>query len=204
MQALRGETLAELASGFGEPLHGDPDAALVGLKMLASTPSNPVRAAALVSRTFFDREPRQEPLAHFLADVVLADRLGWQRPLPLLAWSVAAPSLRAGGNQKRSLPNDPHWEAVLFGAYALSAERTLHLASELGRKADSLAAVAPKLRAKGSDRVVAALLEHAYLAGSRPIAGMSDRAMRRIFDRLVEVRALREVSGRSSFRIYGL
>ncbi|RVD14804.1 DUF1403 family protein, partial [Mesorhizobium sp. M4B.F.Ca.ET.017.02.2.1] len=42
------------------------------------------------------------------------------------------------------------------------------------------------------------------IVASEQIAGMSDRGLRRLFDRLVELGAVRELSGRATFRIYGL
>ena len=42
------------------------------------------------------------------------------------------------------------------------------------------------------------------IVASEQIAGMSDRGLRRLFDRLMELGAVRELSGRPTFRIYGL
>ncbi len=76
--------------------------------------------------------------------------------------------------------------------------------AEFARKADRLLAVAPKLRAKAADTVVDKLLSDDAIVASEKIAGMSDRGLRRLFDRLVELGAVRELSGRPTFRIYGL
>jgi len=62
------------------------------------------------------------------------------------------------------------------------------------------------LRAKRASRVVELLLAEDCVAPSRAakIAGLSDRGARRLFDRLVDLGAVREMSGRPSFRLYGL
>ena len=63
-----------------------------------------------------------------------------------------------------------------------------------------------KLRAKGAGRVVELLLGDDAIspATAAKAAGLSDRASRRLFDRLVELGAVRELSGRANFRLYGL
>lgn len=71
-------------------------------------------------------------------------------------------------------------------------------------RADRLIAIAPKLRAKGADLVVERLLSDDAVVSSQPVAGMTDRGLRRLFDRLVDRGAVRELSGRRTFRIYGL
>ncbi|RVA74173.1 DUF1403 family protein, partial [Mesorhizobium sp. M7A.F.Ca.CA.001.11.2.1] len=85
-----------------------------------------------------------------------------------------------------------------------SALRAIDLSVELERRADRLLAVAPKLRAKAADMVVERLLSDDAIVASEKIAGMSDRGLRRLFDRLVELGAVRELSGRPTFRSYGL
>ena len=80
------------------------------------------------------------------------------------------------------------------------------LAADLSRRAEKLIALAPKLRAKGSGRVVALLLADDCVAPTRAakVARLTDRASRRLFDRLVDLGTVRELSGRPNFRLYGL
>ena len=112
--------------------------------------------------------------------------------------------LRVGAAGKRPRPGGEGWQQALALAYAEAAARALDLAGELARRAHRLEAAAPKLRAKGAAAVIAALLSEDALAGSAKIGGISDRGLRRLFDRLVALGAVRELSGRPTFRLYGL
>ena len=80
------------------------------------------------------------------------------------------------------------------------------LAADLSRRSAKLLASQPKLRAKGAGRVIELLLADDAVspASAAKSASLSDRAARRLFDRLVELGAVREFSGRPSFRLYGL
>ena len=62
------------------------------------------------------------------------------------------------------------------------------------------------LRAKGVRRVVDLLLadDGVTPATAAARADLSDRAARRLFDRLVALGVVRELTGRDAFRIYGL
>ena len=63
----------------------------------------------------------------------------------------------------------------------------------------------PKLRAKGAGAALQALLDEDCLAASSEIGGqLSERGARRLFDRLVAFGAIRELTGRATFRLYGL
>jgi hypothetical protein len=62
------------------------------------------------------------------------------------------------------------------------------------------------LRAKGAGRVIELLLSDDAVSPARAAkaARLSDRAARRLFDRLIELGAAGELSGRPNFRLYGL
>ena len=140
-------------------------------------------------------------------DFTLAQRLGWDPPpVPLLATTIAHASSRRGAVGKRPRPGDPGWVDALVRAYAVAASEAFVLAGELSRRSHALLAVQSILQANGAGRVVELLLGDDAIspAAAAKAARLSDRASRRLFDRLVELGAMRELSGRSNFRLYGL
>ncbi len=176
-----------------------------------SRAGDPVSAAAKAAAAAFSAFPdapaaEAEILAHWTFDLALAIRLGWGRPVPLIAPRILDPSIRSDGAGRRAPPGDPAWPNAAAGAIALAAAVALGLAADLSRRADTLIAVAPKLRAKPAAKVVDLLLAEDCVSpaeAARP-APMTDRAARRLFDRLVALGAAREFSGRPTFRLYGL
>ena len=64
--------------------------------------------------------------------------------------------------------------------------------------------MAPKLRAKGAGEAVAKFLTCDAVAPSALTSLNSDRAARRFCDRLVELSVVRELTGRDTFRLYGV
>ena len=159
-------------------------------------------AAAQAARVVVAQRPDAEILSLWLADAVLAARLKWPLPLPLIAGALVHPSLRSGGH--RPYPGDATWTLTCCLAYGRAAVAACDLFAELGRRSQQLLAVAPRLRAKGAGAVIETLLgEDAVLPSARRGA-MSDRGMRRLFDRLVALGGVRELTGRSTFRLYGL
>jgi hypothetical protein len=88
----------------------------------------------------------------------------------------------------------------------LAAVSALNLAADLARRSKTLIAVAPSLRAKPAAKIVDLPLAEDCVspAEAARTAPMTDRAARRLFDRLVRLSAARELTGRPSFRLYGL
>ena len=187
----------------------DLEALAGGLRRLFQGEENPLAAAARAGSTTtrtLDGAPRAETeiLALWLSDLMLARKLGWGAPLALLATTIARPSSRSAGRRPR--PGDADWPLHCATAVALAAREAHGLAADLSRRSAKLLSVAPKLRAKGAGRVIEMLLADDAVSPARAAkaARLSDRAARRLFDRLIELGAARELSGRSNFRLYGL
>lgn len=145
----------------------------------------------------------------WIADAMLAQRLGWTHAVPLLGGEAIRAhglgrSRRPSGVAATSIEAVPDRAKTLLAAQARAALRAIDLSADIERRGDRLIAVAPGLRARGADVVVDRLLSDDAIVASAKIAGMSDRSLRRLFERLFELGAVRELSGRAAFRIYGI
>ncbi len=162
---------------------------------LAATEGTPVDRAAYVIEAVLTDLPRAEAAALVLADAVLGAAMGWDHILPVLAVALKLRDLRLRGDDLQLACH----RAILAGA-----KQAVPLAADLARRAAGLRAVAPKLRAKAADRAVEMFLSRDAIAPSSLATFMSDRAARRLSDRLVELGVVRELTGRDTFRLYGV
>lgn len=180
-------TAFDLPTGPLAPLLADLGARLVGR---APAPLIAAEAAAEVLAL----GPAHRGLALWIGDAMLARALGWARPVPLLAAHLPRAAFRLTGAA---------WLSACASAWGRAALAAIDLHGDLTRRAAALSAAAPKLRGKDAAGIVARLLSEdalPALAGARS----SDRAARRLFDRLTALGLVRELTGRASFRLYGL
>jgi hypothetical protein len=200
---FRPQRLAAVAADLQSPLDPQKAADLAAALKEAGGRGRPaplVAAAAAAAVTSLRADA--EPLALLCADAALAKSLNWPVPVPLLAGELF--QRRATGEGRRPRPGEAGWMKLVALAYARSALGSLDLAQDLWRGAGRLADAAPKLRAKGKTGAIEALLADDAVSAAAPIAGLSDRARRRLFERLVALGAARELTGRPTFRLYGL
>ena len=155
------------------------------LKTLRQNPS--------VLEAVLNEAPQAEAPALILADATMAQSLGWDYVVPLLAGGLKRADLRKRGDDLR---------LACHRAVVASAIEAVRLAADLSRRSVLLKAVAPKLRAKGAGEAVQIFLtQDAVTPAALPL---SDRAARRLCDRLVELGVVRELTGRGTFRLYGV
>lgn len=172
-------------------------------KLARSQRPAPFAAAAIAAHVVTMR-PDSELFAWWLADLVLAKSLRWPRPLPLLMAHAFGPAFRGDAGGKRIRPGEKSLERAVCVALVQAAAEACRLAAELSRRAERLLAVAPKLRAKGADDVIFLLLNEDAVSGSLTTKNLSRFAARRLFERLQHFEAVRELSGRTTFRLFGL
>ena len=200
---FRPERLCTVAADLQAPLAPEKATELAAALRQAcgrGRPAPVAAAAAAVAVTAL--RAGAEPLALLCADAALARTLDWPTPLPLLASELFA--RRGAGEERRPRPGEAGWGKLVALSYARASLAALDLAQDLARRAARLADAAPKLRAKGKAGAIGALLADDAVSAAAPIANLSDRARRRLFDRLVALGAARELTGRAAFRLYGL
>lgn len=154
----------------------------------------PVDRAAHVIGAVLQANPRAETEALILADAVLSQSLGRDHLLPLLALALKPRDLRLRGDDLR---------LACHRAVVAAIAQVVLLAADLARAAARVRAVVPKLRAKAAGPAIDLFLSRDAVAPGA-LSFMSDRAARRLCDRLVALGALRELTGRDSFRLYGV
>ena len=153
----------------------------------------PVNRAAMALEAVRREAPRADEAALILADAALAQTLGWDHVVPLLAAGLKRADLRKQGGDLR---------LACHRALISSVIEAVRQAADLARRAAHLKAVAPKLRAKGAGRAAEMFLSWDAVAPSA--LPLPDRAARRLCDRLVDLGAVRELTGRDTFRLYGV
>ncbi|PWE48125.1 hypothetical protein DEM26_19850 [Thioclava sp. NG1] len=171
-----------------------PGHALEALELwLAAGQGAPVARAAGVLEAVLAEAPRAHLAALILADAALAQALGWSHLVPLLSIGLKRADLRLTGAQLH---------LACHRALHIAGIEAVQLLTDLTRRTARLRAVAPKLRAKGAAEAVALFLTRDAVA---PTAlPLPDRAARRLCDRLVQLGAIRELTGRDTFRLYGV
>lgn len=155
----------------------------------------PIRRAASVIEAVLQDNQRAYAEALLLADAALAESLAETHVIPLLGCGLKRRDLRASGDDLRQ---------ACHRAVVTAMTQVAQDAADLTRRAARLRAVAPKLRAEGSEDAVALFLSRDAVAPTALISLRSDRAARRICDRLVKLGAVRELTGRDTFRLYGI
>lgn len=184
------------SDGFGDLI----DVARDEVRGGAPAPAVAARVAAAVMR----EDPKAELLAWWLADCALSWRMGWRHAVPILTAQMHAPLLRSGPDGRRARADSDGFAKAMFIAAALGAAEACRLAANMAPQAERLSAAAPKLRSKAAGEVVDRLLGDDAVSGALTTKALSRWASRRLFDRLAELGAVRELSGRTTFRIFGI
>lgn len=202
---LRPNGTGEIADLVGAEFAGEVGAWLNAGEERSRT-HGPLAGCAAMLRGVLEADDRAERVACLLSDVVLARALNWKMVLPVSATHLTKTVLRD------LITSGQGAELAVQVRIFKSLEDTIRVTRGLVRRAEALRAIAPKLRAKGSDTAVELFLTEDAVAPASMLSPrirgttilMTDRAARRFCDRLVELGVAQELTGRPTFRLYGI
>jgi hypothetical protein len=202
---LRAGDIGEIADLVGADFAGEVSVWLdAGLE--SARTRGPLAGSVTVLRAALAADDRAERVACLLSDIVLARAMNWKVVLPVSAKHLTKAALRDLTAEGQGA------ELAIHMRILESIEGTIRMTRDLARRAEAVRAVAPKLRAKGSDAAVDLFLTEDAVAPASMLSPrirgtsipMTDRAARRFCDRLVELGVARELTGRPTFRLYGI
>lgn len=166
------------------------------------------RPAPLIAAQVMIEVQRLRPdaplLGWWLADQAMAQTMRWPVSVPLLVTQARGAAFHGWGERSRVRPDGEGFERAVCVALALAAAEACKIAGEIAPRAARLVDVAPKLRAKGAREAIRLLLEEDAVPGTLQTQHLTRWGSRRLFDRLTALEAVRELTGRASFRLYGL
>lgn len=154
-----------------------------------------------------DGEEANDVLELLRADITLAQALGWSTPVLLHLIAILDPSFRRGETGRRPRTDDPEWEGLQPRVLANACISAHGQALALDRQAPALTQAVNGLRTREGEKGLALILKDDCVAPWQMVGrhGLgSDRAARRFCDRLIEQGALRLLTKRPTFRLYGL
>ena len=186
-----------IGPNFEDDVMGWVDAGVDRAKM-----RGPLAGCVSVMGAVLEIDDRAERHACLLSDIVLARALDWKVALPITAKRISKAMLRD------LVAEGPGADLKVQMNLLISIEDTIRLSRDLAQRAAAIRAVAPKLRAKGSEAAVTLFLSEDAVAPSTALSPvilgttipMTDRAGRRLCDRLVELGVARELASRHDRR----
>ncbi len=181
--------------------HEYDDALHDAIYAAATKPGGAVAAAAHLSALILHTNPKADSCALWLADAILARRLKWGAPVPLLPTYIKRKDLRMA---PAYLEGDQAWLKACYAAYTEASGQAYNVVIDLTRRTLKFNAVTPKLRARGAENAIQKFLTEDAVSPVSLTGYLTERSARRLCERLVSLGVVCELTGRPTFRLYGL